>query len=129
AWLIAHQDPFSLLKRHAKAPLLSETRRRVQREQVRGCAKPRDRSLRCGPDEALVTKRFTRMRVRQVNLDYRHSDRLYGVMERNRRVRETSWIHDHGLDPARIGLVQPIDKMAFMVGLPHVDRQALVPCT
>ena len=58
-----------------------------------------------------------------MDLDHRHRDRLDRVVERDRGVGEAAGVEDHRLGALGLRLVQPVDQMALMVGLAHVDLE------
>src|SRR5690606_28049954 len=63
-------------------------------------------------------------RVREMNLDHRHLDRLDRVVDRDRGVGIAARIEKHGFRAGDIGLVQPVDEYAFMVRLAAFERKA-----
>src|SRR3546814_9757606 len=73
-------------------------------------------------DIADVPKRLAGVRIRQMHLDHRRRDRLDRVVERDRAMRVGAGIDDHRLGAPGLGLVEPVDEMALVVRLPHVDR-------
>ncbi len=59
-----------------------------------------------------------------MHLDHRHGDALDRIMNGNRRVGERPCVQQHCQRTARTGFVQPIDDMAFVVGLADIEREA-----
>lgn len=103
-----------------RAPL--QLQRGFQRQHVGHGTKARDRALRRHADIAFMAEGFALVRIGQVDFDHRHGDALDRVMQSDRGVGQAARIDDDGMGALRMGLLQPVNQMAFMVRLAKIDR-------
>ena len=68
----------------------------------------------------LVTKRLARLRVRDVHLDGWQTSCGNAVSQRHRGVGEAAGIDDDPVETVA-RLVQPVDELAFLIGLAALD--------
>ncbi len=59
-----------------------------------------------------------------MNFNDGNFDRADRVIDANRRMRQRTRVQDDRLRASGIGFVQPIDQMAFMIGLPKINLMA-----
>src|SRR5690606_35207715 len=78
-------------------------------------------------DDRHMTKRFTSMNVRHVNLDNRYINRGYGVSQRIAIVRESAWIKDDAIH-LMSSFMDRVDQHAFMIGLDKLDLDLHMLC-
>src|SRR5581483_1302879 len=74
----------------------------------------------------MVAKFFTREDIGYVHLDHRHVGGDQRVVNGDRRVRIAAAIDDEAGRLLRAGFVDPIDQLAFAVGLAEFDGQAVL---
>src|SRR5690625_137064 len=65
----------------------------------------------------MMAEALSRKRIRQVNLDYRQPDGANDVAKGYRRVRITTRIHHDAVDATVDGILDVIDKHAFVIRL------------
>lgn len=97
---------------------------RVQRQCIGAGAEAGDGAARDRGNPALVAEGLAGVGVGEMDLDDRDLDALDGVVEGNGGVGERAGVEEDGEAAARGGLVQPVDEMAFVVGLAQVYAQA-----
>ena len=71
----------------------------------------------------MVAERFALVDVGQVHFDHRQFHRGQGVAQRHRGVGPGGGVDDDAGDPAA-GLVDPVEQLAFLVGLAEVHGEA-----
>lgn len=79
----------------------------------------------CGghPDIGQVAKFLARLRIGEVNLDHWHLDRLDRIEQRDRGVGIGRRVQQHRASFLPVGVMQPVDQLAFVIGLVKTDRQ------
>ena len=79
-------------------------------------------------DIAHMPECFALVRIRQMYLENRNIDGLYGIKDRDRGVGVSCCVQQYGFGPHGLCLLQPINQMPLMIGLTKVDRRAGCPC-
>ena len=85
---------------------------------------PRDAAMRCHANIADMPEFFAFARVRQMHFDNWHNDRLNRIVQCDGRVGIGPGVQQHRPSSHAMRLVQPIDQMAFMVGLAEINIEA-----
>jgi hypothetical protein len=80
-----------------------------------------DTAMRGHANIADMAESFAFVGVGQMDLNNRHRNRFDRIVQRDRRVRVGPRVEQHGLCPHRMRFVQPINQMAFMVGLAEIN--------
>src|SRR5690606_15410980 len=89
---------------------------------VPGDAQARDDPVRHGSGEAVPPELLPRVNVGDVHLHQRRGQLSARVTQGDRVVRPCGSVEDHG--PVLLGgFVQPLDHVAFVVGLAHLDLE------
>src|SRR3546814_4702463 len=85
-----------------------------------------DLSLRGLPNIRRVAEFLPLVRVGKMHLYHRRRDGFDRVVKSNRCVGETARIEDDRLCAFRLSFVQPINQMAFVIGLTKIDLRILL---
>src|SRR3546814_19172890 len=90
------------------------------------CAETGNRSLRGLPNIRRVAEFLPLLRVGKMHLYHRRRDGFDRVVKSNRCVGETARIEDDRLCAFRLSFVQPINQMAFVIGLTKIELRLLL---
>ena len=102
---------------------------RAQRQLVGMAAETRDFSDTGRRNTRLMTKRLSGLGVRNVNFDGGDLCALYSIVQRVRRVGKRTRVDGDGRKTVSVRCTDPIDQLAFVVGLPtgHSQAEFLAP--
>src|SRR5689334_7973128 len=100
-----------------------ETRHRGKRQHIAMATEAADDAMCGGAHVRCVAKRFSAVNIRQMYLDHRQLRRLERVEDSDRSVCVGAGVEDNAVG-ILTSLLDPVDQLAFVVGLAEIDRQA-----
>ncbi len=99
----------------------------TQSQLIAGYAETTDLAYRHRADIRMMTKGFAGMHIREMDLHGRNGDRRQGISQRDAGMGQTAGIDENPGNTSVASGVNPIDQLAFVVGLKGIYSDPQFP--